>query len=120
MDLDINNVRCRLLGAGDFWWDLQNDAKYEIPKVDPSTGTIPVSSSFAGALWVGGIDAGGQLKIAAQTYRQSGNDFWPGPLDNDGTIEEATCNAYDRHWKVNRTEIDDFFETILELSLIHI
>lgn len=114
VDLDINNVRCRLLGAGDFWWDLQNDAKYEIPKVDPSTGTIPVSSSFAGALWVGGIDAGGQLKIAAQTYRQSGNDFWPGPLDNDGTIEEATCNAYDRHWKVNRTEIDDFFETILE------
>lgn len=113
VDLDINNVRCRLLGAGDFWWDLQNDAKYEIPKVDPSTGAIPVSSSFAGALWIGGIDAGGQLKIAAQTYRQSGNDFWPGPLDTDGTIEEATCNAYDRHWKINRTEIDAFFETIL-------
>lgn len=113
IDLDINNVRARLLGAGDFWWDLQNDAKYEIPKVDPSTGVIPVSSSFAGALWIGGIDAGGQLKIAAQTYRQSGNDFWPGPLDADGTIEEATCNAYDRHWKLNRTEVDDFFETIL-------
>ncbi len=113
VDLDINNVRARLLGAGDFWWDLQNDAKYEIPKVDPSTGIIPVSSSFAGALWIGGIDAGGQLKIAAQTYRQSGNDFWPGPLDADGTIEEATCNAFDRHWKINRTEIDDFFETIL-------
>lgn len=113
VDLDINNVRARLLGAGDFWWDLQNDAKYEIPKVDPSTGVIPVSSSFAGALWIGGIDAGGQLKIAAQTYRQSGNDFWPGPLDADGTIEEATCNAYDRHWKINRTDIDGFFETIL-------
>lgn len=113
VDLDINNVRARLLGAGDFWWDLQNDAKYEIPKVDPSTGVIPVSSSFAGALWIGGIDAGGQLKIAAQTYRQSGNDFWPGPLDADGTIDEATCNAYDRHWKINRTDIDDFFETIL-------
>jgi len=114
IDLDINNVRARLLGAGDFWWDLQNDAKYEIPKVDPTTGIIPVSSSFAGALWIGGIDAGGQLKIAAQTYRQSGNDFWPGPLDADGTIEEATCNAYDRHWKINRTELDDFFETIVE------
>ncbi|MEZ5014822.1 MAG: hypothetical protein R2794_11070 [Chitinophagales bacterium] len=113
VDLDINNVRARLLGAGDFWWDLQNDAKYEIPKVDPTTGTIPVSSSFAGALWIGGIDAGGQLKIAAQTYRQSGNDFWPGPLNADGTIDESTCNAYDRHWKINRTTIDDFFETIL-------
>ncbi len=113
VDLDINNVRCRLLGAGDFWWDLINDAKYEIPKVDPSTGAIPKHSSFAGALWIGGIDAGGQLKIAAQTYRQSGNDFWPGPLDPDGTIEEATCNAYDRHWKINRTEIDAFLETVI-------
>lgn len=112
VDLDINNIRARLLGAGDFWWDLINDAKYEIPKVDPSTGAIPVSSTFAGALWVGGIDAGGQLKIAAQTYRQSGNDFWPGPLDADGTIEAATCNAYDRHWKINRTDIDDFIELI--------
>lgn len=118
VDLDINNVRCRLLGAGDFWWDLDNDAKYEIPKVDPTTGAIPVSSSFAGALWIGGIDAGGQLKIAAQTYRQSGNDFWPGPLDADGTIEEATCNAYDRHWKINRTDIDNFFETIIEYGAV--
>ncbi|MFN0275693.1 MAG: hypothetical protein ACKVPJ_08105 [Chitinophagales bacterium] len=108
IDLDVNNVRARLLGAGDFWWDLANTAKYVIPKVDPSTGEIAVSSSFAGALWIGGIDAGGQLKIAAQTYRQSGNDFWPGPLDESGTVDDVTCNAYDRHWKVNRTEIDEF------------
>lgn len=108
IDLDINNIRAKLLGAGDFWWDLVGTAKYVIPKVDPSTGEIAVSSSFAGALWIGGIDAGGQLKIAAQTYRQSGNDFWPGPLNESGTVDDVTCNAYDRHWKINRTEIDEF------------
>lgn len=107
IDLDINNVRTRILGAGDFWWDL-NDAKYVIPKVDPTTGVIPVSSSYAGALWIGGIDAGGQLKIAAQTYRQSGNDFWPGILDPTGSVTSDVCNSYDRHWKINRTEIDQF------------
>lgn len=107
IDLDINNVRARLLGAGDFWWDL-NNAVYVIPKVDPATGELPISSSYAGALWIGGIDAGGQLKIAAQTYRQSGNDFWPGPLDEAGTISDDVCNSYDRHWKVNRTDIDEF------------
>jgi len=106
VDLDINNVRARLLGAGDFWWDLTNPV-YVVPKVDPSTGVIEVSSLFAGALWLGGIDAGGQLKIAAQTYRQSGNDFWPGPLDNLGTTSSDVCSAYDRHWKVERIQIDE-------------
>ncbi len=106
VDLDINNVRARLLGAGDFWWDL-NNARYVVPKVDPSTGEVEVSSLFAGALWLGGIDAGGQLKIAAQTYRQSGNDFWPGPLDPAGTTSSDVCSAYDRHWKITRTQVDD-------------
>lgn len=105
IELDINNVRARLLAAGDFWWDL-NNGKYVVPKVYPPD--IEVSSSFAGALWIGGIDAGGQLKIAAQTYRQSGNDFWPGPLSSAGTVDDVVCNAYDRHWKVNASLIDSF------------
>ena len=30
-DLDVNNVRTTIMGAGDMWWDL-SDAQYEIPK----------------------------------------------------------------------------------------
>ena len=41
IDLNINNVRARILGAGDMWWDL-NDAAYEIPKVDPSLSLIHI------------------------------------------------------------------------------
>lgn len=107
IDLDINNVRTTLLNGGDIWWDL-NDARYEIPKIDPPGSAPSVHSLFAGAIWMGGIDAGNQLKIAAQTYRQNGNDFWPGPLDAAASVTSADCDEYNRFWKVNGTDIDDF------------
>ncbi len=105
-DLEINNVRTRLLAGGDLWWDLAN-AKYEVPKVEPGSGQVSKHSLFAGALWIGGIDAGGQLKIAAQTYRQSGNDFWTGPLDAQGSVNDEVCSKFDKHWQVYRGEIND-------------
>ncbi len=103
VNLDINNVRARLLGGGDMWWDL-SDGKYIIPAVAP--GEPEVSSVFAGALWIGGLDAGGNLKLAAQTYRQTGNDFWTGPIDDEnGGTDFLTCLSWDEHFKVNRTAI---------------
>lgn len=107
VSLNINNVRTTLLNGGDMWWNL-NDARYEVPKVDPNSGVPSVHSLFAGAVWLGGIDAGGQLKVAAQTYRQSGNDFWPGVLDDQANIDDATCLSYDKHWVVYGSEIDAF------------
>ncbi len=101
-DLDVNNVRAKILSGGDMWWDL-NNAKYEIPKGSNKT------SLFSGALWIGGVDQGGQLKVAAMTYRQTGNDFWPGPLDTTTTsIEQTTCAAYDKHYEITRTEVEDY------------
>ncbi|HTL81583.1 MAG TPA: hypothetical protein VL651_07755, partial [Bacteroidia bacterium] len=101
-DLDINNVRTTIMTGGDMWWDLTT-ARYEVPK-DGKAHSI-----FAGALWVGGLDAGGQLKVAAMTYRQTGNDFWPGPLDTTTvSIDASVCQAYDKHWKITRKEVDDF------------
>ncbi len=102
-DLDINNVRARLLGGGDLWWDL-SDGRYVIPNVEP--GEREVSSIFAAALWIGGYDAAGNLKIAAQTYRQTGNDFWPGPINEDGETEQSICQQWDRHFEVSGLEID--------------
>jgi hypothetical protein len=102
--LDINNVKAGLLTAGDFWWDL-NDAVYVVPNVDTAIGAVEVSSFFSGAIWMGGVDPGGDLLVAAQTYRQSGTDFWPGPLDASGSGIFGACEDYDRHWKVHRDEI---------------
>ncbi|TVR79571.1 MAG: hypothetical protein EA412_06185 [Chitinophagaceae bacterium] len=105
IDLDVNNVRTTLLNGGDKWWNL-NDARYEIPKIDPPGSAPSVHSYFAGSIWVGGFDAGGQLKIAAQTYRQSGDDFWPGPLDDNANVTPQVCQDYDRHWRVRAADID--------------
>ncbi len=103
-DLDINNVRTTIMTGGDMWWDL-NTARYEVPKGGGA------HSIFAGALWVGGLDAGGQLKVAAMTYRQTGNDFWPGPLDTTAvSIDGTTCTAFDKHWKISRKEVQDFVD----------
>ena len=99
-DLDVNNVRTTIMGGGDMWWNL-SDARYEIPK-DGNR-----HSMFAGALWIGGVDDGGQLKVAAMTYRQSGNDFWTGPLDEvTATITAADCALWDQHFKVTREEVE--------------
>ncbi|OWY24089.1 hypothetical protein C7N43_15965 [Sphingobacteriales bacterium UPWRP_1] len=109
IDLDVNNVRTRLLTGGDLWWDpVAGQPKYEVPKVPPGSDQQSLHSIFAGALWIGGIDQLGQLKVAAQTYRQSGNDFWPGPLDDNGQVTQEICNQFDRFWQVQGSDIDDF------------
>jgi hypothetical protein len=105
IDQAINNVRARLLGGGDCWWDLTR-GRYIVPKVDPASGLPEVSSLFAGAVWMGGLDPGNNLKLACQTYRNDGyNDFWPGPLSVAGTTDAATCANWDRHFRVTSEEI---------------
>ena len=103
-DLNLNNVRARINTGGDMWWDLIGNAKYEIPKGSGKT------SLFSAALWIGGVDANGQLKVAALRYRQSGNDYWPGPLSTDGTaaVDAATCQQYDKHFVITRKEVDEY------------
>jgi hypothetical protein len=49
------------------------------------------------------------LRIAAQTYRQSGNDFYPGPL-NTGTasITSDRCSDFNQIWKITLNDINEF------------
>ncbi len=108
-ELTVNNVRTIIYSGSDMWWDLfgNGNAWYAIPKVDNKADFI--SSCFAGNVWFGGLDVGGQLKIAAQTYRQSGIDFWSGPLSTlDATITQDVCSKYDKIFKMTRTEVDEF------------
>jgi hypothetical protein len=101
-DLNINNVRALILAGGDMWWDLDGAPRYEVPKGSQR------HSMFAGALWLGGIDEADQLKLAAMTYRQSGVDYWTGPLSDDNTasITQETCNEYDRQWLILREDVE--------------
>ncbi len=117
IDQDINNVRARLLAGGDCWWDLK-DGRYIVPKVDPATGAPEVSALFAGSVWLGGVDPGGNLKLACQTYRNDGrNDFWPGPLNEQGTTERQVCNNWDFHFEVTGEEIREHLRNLSEGNL---
>lgn len=100
--LSVNNVNTRINTGGDMFWDLRGNAQYEIPK---GSGKM---SLFASALWLGGQDVNGQLKVAAQRFRASGVDFWTGPLTVDGTaaIDPETCNQYDKHFPITRAEVE--------------
>jgi hypothetical protein len=106
IDLDINNVRARILGGGDFWWDGVETPRYEVPKVDPASGATPLNVLFAGALWFTGLDNGGNLQCASQTFRNQGHDFFNGPLSgNFGEVSFDVCEAYDEHFKVYGPDI---------------
>jgi hypothetical protein len=104
-DLDINNVRATILTGGDMWWDLQN-GKYLVPK--PAKGQTGPTSLFAGSLWIGGIDASNTLKVAAMTYRQTGNDFWPGPLSSLATTDATTCLTWDKFYKIDKSAVQTY------------
>lgn len=107
MDLDINNIRARLLGGGDFWWDAVATAKYQYPKIDETTGELAKNVIFSGALWFTGLDDGGNLRCAGQTYR-AGHDFWTGPLEIGGGIPDQVCSDFDEHFVVYGDEISQF------------
>lgn len=96
--LDLNNIKARINADGSLFTDYSN-AQFEAPK---GSGHHTI---FASQLWFGGFDAGNQLHMAAQTYRQTGTDFFPGPLNNMGTTDAPTIAAYNKVWKLNECDI---------------
>jgi len=101
--LEINEAKVTLGTGGEIFYKAQGTAPgYEIPK---GSGLYSI---FAGALWIGALDDDGNLKLAAQTYRTDGEDFWPGPLDSDGQTNKNTCDNFDKFWTVAQAEIDAF------------
>lgn len=108
-ELSLNNVRTFIFSGSDMWWDLfgGGDARYGVPKGTDWSSTA--SSNFAGNVWFGGLDVSNQLKVAGQTYRQSGIDFWTGPLRvSDAATSDDQCRKYDKIFRMTRSEVDGF------------
>ncbi|HTB05793.1 MAG TPA: T9SS type A sorting domain-containing protein [Bacteroidia bacterium] len=82
-----------------------------------------LSTIFCGSLWVGGIDAGGQLHVAAQTYHQNGSDFWPGPIMDSANYSPHEDTLWNKLWVVNKSTIDSFrkglFGTKIPASILN-
>lgn len=103
--VNINKINAMVLVHGDMWWN-------PTPSVMNSHCYFPngtsKSISSTGAIWMSGYDGSNQLHVAAQTYRQAGNDYWPGPLDASGALTYTTSQQWAKIWKVNRTDIQHF------------
>ena len=101
--LEVNNVRAMVHTAGNLWQvPNQNYSKYEVPK---NSGIMAL---FTAALWLGGTDINGQLKIAALRYR-NGQDYWTGPLSKVAAETDAeTCFKYDKHFITTQDMIREF------------
>lgn len=99
--LNISNVDATIMNGGDMFWDL-NNAGFEVPK---GSGK---HSIFAAGLWIGGLSVIDSLHIAAQTYRQTGNDYWPGPIDT--SCNAAVSSNWDSIWKVNKSVVDNHIQ----------
>lgn len=97
--LNINQIEARVNGLGDLWADVATE---QGSCIYPA-GTAK-NLAYAGALWMSGYDDGGNLHVAAQTYRQNGLDYKAGPqmvwLGDDA--------AWRKVWSVTRTDINHF------------
>jgi hypothetical protein len=101
--MELNNVRAMIHTAGNLWQiPGQNLAQYEVPK---NSGIMAL---FTSALWLGGTDVNGQLKLAALRYR-NGQDYWTGPL-SEGAAETTyeNCEYYDQHFITTKEAITEF------------
>ncbi|MBN8680304.1 MAG: T9SS type A sorting domain-containing protein [Chitinophagales bacterium] len=106
IDLNGNNVRGRILNGGDLFTDLQSGQF--IPNPDPLSNSEP-STIYAAGLWIGGVDGGVNLKLAATDYRSNNRyDYAAGPLNPDGITDNTTCSNWDRHFRVTDDEIVAF------------
>ena len=124
LTMEFNDVRALIEQGGSMFQNrAAGTAAYEVHKGSN------LFAIYAGALWMGGTDVNGQLKLAALRYRQ-GNDFWPGPLtatpgtgtfnpsgpvgDNavrdfgEANIDADQCAAYDKFFTITKAEVIAF------------
>ncbi|MHC1707961.1 MAG: T9SS type A sorting domain-containing protein [Bacteroidales bacterium] len=97
--LDINNVSARINNNGNHFWNLVNQNHYKVPK------WLDEDAIFCYSTWIGGLDVNGQLHLAADRY-SDGQDFFPGPVSFGNVYNNIYDSAWNRVWKINKTDID--------------
>ncbi len=97
--LSVNNHKIAIQSNGDY--HRSSDLTQSISEFPNSSGTNCV---YAQSIWLGGINQNSELKLAANVYRQSGLDFYPGPIAT--TYTTAYDNLYDNVWHLTKDEIE--------------
>ena len=101
--LDVNNISARFNAFGNHFWDFDNTNHYHFPKGEPT------QTMWGFSLWLGGIDQYSELRIAAERYKQDGNDYWTGPLSfnsDSAWISEDIATQFFKIWKLNKDDVE--------------
>lgn len=83
---------------------------YKLPANQGNGSGFSPATLFAASPWIGGY-SNGQLFQSAQTYGQTsvgGQPFYPGPLLANALLDTTISGKYDRIWKINRLDIENF------------
>lgn len=105
--LDHNNIRARIQASGLQFWPGPSETGYKFPVFEFPKGSCK-NTIFNSTLWVGGMDESGELKLAAERFRQAGMDYWPGPLSKNGSdlsIDTSTVIEWQNVWKLTKEEV---------------
>lgn len=102
--INVNNINAWHLVHGDSWWDPSTAGAH----CSYPNGTKK-NIGFAGSIWMSGY-TNGILKVSAQTYREHGNDYWPGPLDSSA-VSYTTSQNWAKIWKVSINDINTFLNS---------
>lgn len=96
-----NNVRAYINSGGSLFLK-GTKASFEVPAPGQA------HAIFAQGLWLGALDAGRDLKLAAQTYGliDGQADYYAGPLGELGTTTAENCRNWDRVWTIFRYQIN--------------
>jgi hypothetical protein len=98
-EIDNNNIKAGFWNEGTFFWDKASNPRFEVPKNSNK------HANFASGLWISGIDDGGMLIAAAQTYNQTGTDYQFGPIATNRSANNY-IQRYNKIWKINTSEIN--------------
>ena len=113
--LDVTNIKPSVLTGGDMFSELQTPTPVDMIEINPKF-EVPKGSGKhtigAGALWLAGKDASGQVYTSSQTYRQNASPvnqpqagYWPGPIGNSQTLSHNA--VYDKIWKISKIQIQN-------------
>ena len=100
--LSSNNINAYIPLGGSLFNVDGNDPGFEAPALEQA------HTIFTQGLWLGAVDPGGNIKVAAQTYgRAYGDvDFFAGPLDEMSNTNNQSCEDWDHVWTVYRYQIE--------------
>jgi Secretion system C-terminal sorting domain len=100
--LDINNLKIGFNANNTMFVDYKNwRANYEFPK---GSGK---HSNFLNSFCITGLDSNNKLHSSASLF-SSIQDFLPGPLDANDSIESSVSNGWKYVWKVDLKTIELF------------